>query len=81
MRYLDNIPADITLQVIMMNHKLPSLLVLWSVALVLPISADAPDLNGKTLSDWTFSEALIGDKPTEENLKGKVVVLEYWGVR
>ena len=65
----------------MMKNRSLTLLALLSVALVLPICADAPDLTGKTLSDWTFPEALIGDNPTEENLKGKVVVLEYWGVR
>ena len=64
-----------------MKNNLSLLLILSSAALVLPVCADAPDLTGKTLSDWTFSEALIGDKPTDENLKGKVVVLEYWGVR
>jgi hypothetical protein len=34
----------------------------------------------KILSKFTFSETLVGEKPTKEYLKGKVVVIEYWGV-
>ena len=52
-----------------------------AVTLIGSVSAEEPDLTGKTISDWTFPKALIGDEPSEENLKGRVVVLEYWGVR
>ena len=45
------------------------------------IKAKDVDLSGKTIADWTFPKALMGDEPNEENLKNKVVVLEYWGVR
>jgi hypothetical protein len=49
--------------------------------MISPGFADEPDLSDKTISDWKFSGAVSGDEPTEENLKGKVVALEYWGVR
>ncbi len=51
------------------------------VTLIGSLSAEEPDLTGKTILDWTFPKAFSGDEPSEENLKGKVVVLEYWGVR
>lgn len=51
------------------------------MALIGSVFAEEPDLTGKTILDWTFPKAFSGDEPSEENLKGKVVVLEYWGVR
>ncbi|MFT5906807.1 MAG: hypothetical protein ACI9E1_002419 [Cryomorphaceae bacterium] len=35
----------------------------------------------KKLSDFKFAETVVGEKPTKSYLKGKVVILEYWGVR
>jgi len=32
------------------------------------------------ISDFKFSKTIVGEKPTDEYLKGKVVVIEYWGV-
>ncbi len=32
------------------------------------------------LSEWHFGEVLFGSKPSDAELKGKVVVLECWGV-
>ena len=37
-----------------------------------------PDHN---LSEWTFGDTLFGDEPTKTKLKGKVVVVEYWGIK
>ena len=31
------------------------------------------------LSEWHFGEVLFGSKPSDAELKGKVVVLECWG--
>jgi len=36
---------------------------------------------GATLSDWKFLETISGDEPTASALEGKVVVVEYWGIR
>ena len=53
-----------------------------AVLALLPLSLSAKDTkDDKQLSEWKFSETVLGDIPTEENLKGKVVVIEYWGVR
>ena len=67
----------------MKKMMIPSLLALALIMTVMisPGFADEPDLSDKTISDWKFSGAVSGDEPTEENLKGKVVALEYWGVR
>jgi len=35
----------------------------------------------KKLSDFKFAETVVGEEPTNKYLKGKVVVIEYWGVR
>jgi len=32
------------------------------------------------LSEWHFGEVLFGNKPSDAELKGKVVLIEYWGV-
>ena len=50
-------------------------------AAALPLFADGPDLADKTISDWSFGATVVGDEPTEANLKGRVVVIEFWGVR
>jgi len=36
---------------------------------------------GATLSDWKFLETISGDEPTASALEGKVVIVEYWGIR
>ena len=43
--------------------------------------AEQLDLSTKTLDDWTFGKVLVGDALDKDKLKGKVVVIEYWGVR
>lgn len=46
-------------------------------ALSLNLHADEKDAK---ISDFKFGKTLQGDEPTEDSLKGKVVVIEYWGV-
>ena len=41
---------------------------------------DAPPAAAHNLSEWQFGEVLFGTKPSDAELKGKVVVLECWGV-
>ena len=51
-------------------------------------AADGKSAKGKeavpaavhNLSEWHFGEVLFGSKPSDAELKGKVVVLECWGV-
>ncbi len=38
-------------------------------------------LPDNTLSEWSFGEAITGDTVVPKELKGKVVVIEYWGTR
>ncbi|MGJ8658128.1 MAG: hypothetical protein ACSHX6_16905 [Akkermansiaceae bacterium] len=51
-----------------------------TILAVLSFNLHAEDEKEMKLSSFTFSETVVGEKPTEEYLKGKVVVLEYWGV-
>jgi len=44
-------------------------------------SAKGIDPAKNTINDWTFGESLIGETVTKDSLKGKVVVIEYWGVQ
>jgi len=46
---------------------------------LLPLGLQAAD-EEKKLSEWKFEDTVIGEKPTKSYLKGKVVVIEYWGV-
>ena len=43
-------------------------------------SKDAVPAVAHNLSEWHFGEVLFGSKPSDAELKGKVVVLECWGV-
>ncbi len=54
---------------------------LASLLFHLPAMARKPDLTDKTLEDWTFGETIVNEDVDIDNLKGKVVVIEYWGVR
>lgn len=58
----------------MKNIKLIAL----SMMALLPLSLEAAD--EKKLSEWKFEDTVLGEKPTRSYLKGKVVVIEYWGV-
>lgn len=51
-----------------------------AAALSLPTLTAADDnLPDIKLDDWTIGETLRGDEVKKEDLKGKVVVIEYWG--
>jgi len=54
---------------------------LASLLFHLPAMAGKPDLTGKTLEDWTLGETIVNEDVDTDKLKGKVVVIEYWGVR
>ena len=43
------------------------------------LNLNAKDEDTK-LSDFKFSNTVVGEKPTDKYLEGKVVVIEYWGV-
>jgi len=54
-------------------------LIALSMMALLPLGLQAAD-EEKSLSEWKFEDTIIGEKPTKSYLKGKVVVIEYWGV-
>jgi hypothetical protein len=37
------------------------------------------DLPANTLSEWEFGDVIFGDDAKANDLKGKVVAIEYWG--
>ena len=47
--------------------------------MVLPVS-HAAEKKAK-FSDWDLGKVVFGDKVSKKDVKGKVVVLEYWGVQ
>jgi hypothetical protein len=70
------------LTVIMKKHSsFVPISLLASLLFHLPAMAGKPDLTGKTLDDWTLGETIINADVNIDNLKGKIVVIEYWGVR
>lgn len=60
-----------------MNVLMRSTLV--AAALTLPVPAEEKQPEFK-LADLKIGTTLRGDEVKAENLKGKVVVVEYWGV-
>ncbi len=44
-------------------------------------AANNSSLIGKKLSSWKMGKLVSGEKPTPEYLKGKVVVIDYWGIQ
>lgn len=60
-----------------MKKLFTTLVAITFAALSLNLHADEKDAK---LSEFTFGKTLLGDQPTEASLKGKVVVIEYWGV-
>jgi len=36
---------------------------------------------GKNISQWQFGPLVSGEAPTSSYIKGKVVVLAYWGIQ
>ena len=63
------------------HSSFAAILLLISLLFHLPAMAGKPDLTGKSLSEWKLGETLVNEDVNISNLKGKVVVIEYWGVR
>ncbi len=58
------------------------LITIITVTILALLSFDLKAKGGDTkLSDFKFAETVVGEKPTKSYLNGKVVVIEYWGVR
>ena len=53
------------------------------VTMLTALPALAQDSRGpaKNIESWSFGESLVGEPVDTKSLKGKVVVIEYWGVR
>lgn len=49
-------------------------------ALLLAIPVTAAEAKPHKVSEWKLGKVLFGQKVSKGDLKGKVVVLEYWGV-
>jgi hypothetical protein len=56
---------------------LAALSIALSGVLSAPARAAAPDM---TLDNVQFAEPLLGDKVNVESLKGRVVLVEIWGI-
>jgi thiol-disulfide isomerase/thioredoxin len=50
-----------------------------AAALVSP-TASAKEGKKEKFSDWDLGKVVFGDKLAKKDMKGKVIVLEYWGV-
>jgi thiol-disulfide isomerase/thioredoxin len=60
-----------------MKRYLPAI-----ILMVAALHASGKDAESKhKLSDWKIGEVLFGDKPTDSSMRGKVVVIENWGVK
>ncbi|MEN8847013.1 MAG: hypothetical protein ABF377_02920 [Akkermansiaceae bacterium] len=55
-------------------------LLVFGLAMSQAIAQDG-DLPDHKLSEWTLGEHLFGDEVEMDTLKGRVVVIEEWGVR
>lgn len=67
-----------------MRSKTIILAFIASLLALLAVDSQAQDKvadENTTLSDFTFGKAILGEDPTEDNLDGKVVMIEFWGVR
>ncbi len=54
--------------------------VMAAAALAVP-ALSAADLPDQSLSDYKVGETVSGEAVKLDNLEGRVVVLEYWGVQ
>ncbi len=52
---------------------------LFAVGLCLATAAGSPAAD-VTLSAVRFGDAITGSKPSADSLKGKVVLVEFWGI-
>lgn len=60
-----------------MKYLIPAVVALFAV--VPAFGEDTPSKH--KLSDWRIGPVLFGEEPTEKAMRGKVVVIENWGVR
>ena len=60
-----------------MKRYLPTIVALFAVV---PVFAEDTPSKHK-LSDWKIGEVLFGEEPTKSSMRGKVVVIENWGVK
>lgn len=55
---------------------------LLATAMLFPVLTVADDeVPDAKLSDWSIGKTVRGDEVKAEDLEGKVVVIEYWGVQ
>ncbi|MEK6232035.1 MAG: TlpA family protein disulfide reductase [Luteolibacter sp.] len=47
----------------------------------LTLLASAAEKSGHSLSEWSLGSTLFGEKVSNSDMRGKVVVIEHWGVR
>lgn len=52
-----------------------------SLLLALVAFSQAAEKSDHKLSEWKLGKVLFGEKVTKDNMKGKVVVIEHWGVK
>ncbi len=67
-----------------MKNYLPSrtlLTLITGLMLCLISQAKETKVPNHQLSEWKLGDVIIGDPTSTENLKGKVVVIEYWGTK
>lgn len=68
----------------MKKQMIPSsVLALLTLAMIASCltSARADELPDHNLSEWNLGTVIQGDTYTQDDLKGKVVVIEDWGVK
>ncbi|MEP2775636.1 MAG: TlpA disulfide reductase family protein [Luteolibacter sp.] len=54
---------------------------LFALGFGMALAATAAEESEHTLSEWSLGETLFGEKVSESDMKGKVVVIEHWGVK
>ncbi len=60
-----------------MKYLIPAIIALFAAV---PVSGEDTPSKHK-LSDWRIGPVLFGEEPTKKAMRGKVVVIENWGVR
>lgn len=61
----------------MKNIQYPILALVFGITTLAPAAEEAEH----KLSEWSLGETLFGEKVTKSDMKGKVVVIEHWGVQ
>lgn len=54
---------------------------LFTLSFGLASLIEAAEKSDHKLSEWSLGETLFGEKVTKNEMEGKVVVIEHWGVR